>query len=264
MTGFSNDLTKVDVPIASGLTKTYSSTGQPFLLGMHESCYLQNNEHSLLSTNQGREAGTWIDDVMKRHGGTERIVADVETWDGETMDVDLEVQDGLLKFGCVYPTDDEMETLPRVWLTSNEQPWDPSVLDDDSVTIPSCYQANQQVCKEEEPLKEELAQDIQQVMEMDHFAKRVARQNTIVQALWLASGMAAMAGLAVKAMNLVGFKSQKREAKFKEPDFEYYRPKLGWLPMETIKKTFENTTQMYMHIPSFHPFRKHRKSRGPN
>ena len=33
--------------------------------------------------------------------------------------------------------------------------------------------------------------------------------------------------------------------------------------METIKKTFENTTQLYMHIPFFHPFRKHCKSWAP-
>ena len=120
MTGFANNLEKNDVPIASGLTKTFNRWGQPCLLGMHEAAELKNNESSLISTNQSREAGTWVDDVMKRHGGTQMIVAQVEGWDNKTMEFDLEAEDGLLKLECHYPTDEEMATLLRVWLTSNK------------------------------------------------------------------------------------------------------------------------------------------------
>ena len=34
----------------------------------------------------------------------------------------------------------DLDELPRVWLTSNETPWDRSVLDkDDFITVPSCW-----------------------------------------------------------------------------------------------------------------------------
>eukprot|EP00957_Ditylum_brightwellii_P166045 12642184-Ditylum_brightwellii.AAC.1 len=57
MTGFANDLVKNDVPIRSGLTRCINkATGVQFLLGLHEASYLDNNEGSLLSTNQSREA----------------------------------------------------------------------------------------------------------------------------------------------------------------------------------------------------------------
>ena len=102
MTGFANDLSKNGVPIASGLTKTITSTGQAVLIGMHEAAYLKNNEASLISTNQSREAGTWVDDVMKRHGGTQRIVGQVEGWDQEAMDFNLLTGEGLLSW--IAPT----------------------------------------------------------------------------------------------------------------------------------------------------------------
>eukprot|EP00957_Ditylum_brightwellii_P178941 13631288-Ditylum_brightwellii.AAC.1 len=56
------------------------------------------------------------------------------------VDLDLKVKDGLLAVQCYYPTNKDIEELPRVWLTKNEVPWDPSVLDkDESITIPSCW-----------------------------------------------------------------------------------------------------------------------------
>ena len=32
---------------------------------------------------------------------------------------------------CSYPTDDEIESLPRAWITNDDKPWDPALLDDD-------------------------------------------------------------------------------------------------------------------------------------
>ena len=213
---------------------------------------------------------------MKYHGGTQRIVAAVEGWDGETVDWEFEVKEGLLKFDLTYPTDDELESLPKVWLTNGERPWDPTVLDDDTVTIPSCYNTNKQVSFAKEPipipetsLKLILVSDddglssFQELQEIDLFSKRLQKQNFVVQALWMATGFTAMKNIAFSVMNLVGSKTQVPKTKFKEPDYEKYRPRLGWFPMEVIKKTFENTTQLYMKLPSFHPFRKHFKSRAP-
>eukprot|EP00957_Ditylum_brightwellii_P059639 4527127-Ditylum_brightwellii.AAC.1 len=79
MTGFANDLVKNNVPIGSGLTKCVDErNGLEFLLGLHEAPYLESNEGSLLSTNQTREAGVWLSDVLRRHGGDQRLVDLVE------------------------------------------------------------------------------------------------------------------------------------------------------------------------------------------
>eukprot|EP00957_Ditylum_brightwellii_P129305 9864030-Ditylum_brightwellii.AAC.1 len=79
MTGFANKMVKANVPIGSGLTKCVDQqNGFEFLLGLHESPFLENNDTSLLSTNQAREAGIWVADVMHRHGGDQRLVAPIE------------------------------------------------------------------------------------------------------------------------------------------------------------------------------------------
>eukprot|EP00957_Ditylum_brightwellii_P080334 6109887-Ditylum_brightwellii.AAC.1 len=70
MTGFTNDLVKNNVPIGSGLNRCVNkSNGFKFLLGLHKAPYLENNEGSLLSTNQSCGAGIWLADVLRCHGG---------------------------------------------------------------------------------------------------------------------------------------------------------------------------------------------------
>eukprot|EP00957_Ditylum_brightwellii_P141981 10816714-Ditylum_brightwellii.AAC.1 len=69
MTGFANNLVKNNVPIRSGLTKCVDERNRlEFLLGLHKAPYLESNKGSLLSTNQTREAGVWLLDVLRRHG----------------------------------------------------------------------------------------------------------------------------------------------------------------------------------------------------
>ena len=47
--------------------------------------------------------------------------------------MNLEVNQGLLKMDLSYPTDDEFNNLPIIWLTSPE-PWEPKCLDEDDGT----------------------------------------------------------------------------------------------------------------------------------
>eukprot|EP00957_Ditylum_brightwellii_P049756 3773090-Ditylum_brightwellii.AAC.1 len=54
--------------------------------------------------------------------------------------MDLEVKDGLLAIECSYPSGDDLHDLPRVWLTGNEVPWDPTILDEESsIRVPLCW-----------------------------------------------------------------------------------------------------------------------------
>ena len=118
MTGFSNDLVKKNLPIGSGLTKCVTDTGFEFLLGLHESPYLKNDEGSLLSTHQAREAGIYLCDTLKRHGGQQRLIAPIENSE-EFVNLNLLPKDGLLSVECEFPSEDDITKLPRVWLTGN-------------------------------------------------------------------------------------------------------------------------------------------------
>ena len=56
---------------------------------------MKDNEGSLLSTNNSREAGIWLADVLKRHEGDQRLIAPVENSE-EMLDMHLDVKEGLL------------------------------------------------------------------------------------------------------------------------------------------------------------------------
>ena len=67
------------------------------------------------------------------------MVAPVEGRD-EMLDMQLKAKDGLLGIDCSYPSDHEMETLPRVWLTSNETHWDTTCINtEEDITITPCW-----------------------------------------------------------------------------------------------------------------------------
>eukprot|EP00957_Ditylum_brightwellii_P100783 7681974-Ditylum_brightwellii.AAC.1 len=56
------------------------------------------------------------------------------------VDMELEVKNRLLAIECSYPLEEDLDKLPRVWLTSNKIAWDPRILEeDDYLTIPSCW-----------------------------------------------------------------------------------------------------------------------------
>ena len=53
------------------------------------------------------------------------------------------------------------------------------------------------------------------------------------------------------------------QSHIKEENYEALRQFLGWLPEETVRKTFECTTQLAMGSYATLPFRQHFKSRTP-
>eukprot|EP00957_Ditylum_brightwellii_P179455 13670567-Ditylum_brightwellii.AAC.1 len=61
------------------------------------------------------------------------------------LDMHLEVKDGLLATECAYPSDSDLTNLPHVWLTSNEVPWEPTILENEnSITVPAEIEGSQQ------------------------------------------------------------------------------------------------------------------------
>ena len=74
--GFSNDLTKSNIRIGSGVATIDLGPQGKFLIGVHEAPYLGADTTSLLSTAQARESGIWVDDHLMRHGGKQLIRVD--------------------------------------------------------------------------------------------------------------------------------------------------------------------------------------------
>ena len=62
--------------------------------------------------------------------------------------------------------------------------------------------------------------------------------------------------------NGILYQSHKRNVNPREPNYEKARPYFAWLPVETIKKTFQATTQ-YARIPMSTILKKHYKSPFP-
>ena len=121
-----NDLVKSDIPVCSGKTVVEVDTHK-VLLGLHEAPYLKDNEaRAPLYRSSTRVHGTCVDDTLRRHGGTQRIAGEDDI--GTSYNFELDVTDRLLTLQTRYPTPDELESLPTVWLTSAE-PWDPTSLE---------------------------------------------------------------------------------------------------------------------------------------
>ena len=260
MTGFANNLVKKNVPIGSGLTKCIDKmTGFEFLLGLHESPYLENNHGSLLSTNQTREAGIWLSDILHRHGGDQRLVAPIEGQD-YMLDMQLEVQDGLLGIECSFPSDQDLDELPRVWLTSNETPWDPSVLDNNTLSVVPCWDGHSEFTQATDHMNINHAQmkdsflDSASTLQSATFMIRALGLFTIGNAVFstFKSTLGILDQLKTKVLSPL--------TKVKKHDYEAFRPMLGWLPLETIRRTFDCTTQLAMGSTTSLPFRQHHKS----
>ncbi len=124
--GFSDDLTKQDIPIVSAATVVDLPTGEAVILQAHEALYLPNNKFTILSATQLRENGVAVQDTAKRHGGLQELVVD-------EVNIPLVLQRGLLHVPIRATSDEKLPTLPMVDITS-DQPWDPKALDDEDVS----------------------------------------------------------------------------------------------------------------------------------
>ena len=97
-------------------------------MGIHEAPFLENSKHALLSTAQAQEAGTFIEEKALRYGGNQRMILQAEDTH-ELIEQPFGISDGLLFVDMSKPTKEDLEDLPRVWVTSGEEPWDPTIVD---------------------------------------------------------------------------------------------------------------------------------------
>ena len=59
------------------------------------------------------------------------------------------------------------------------------------------------------------------------------------------------------------FRTYKHDVSPETPDCEKFRPYFGWVNVDTVQKTMEQSTQWGVSLPNTFPMKKHLKSRSP-
>ena len=101
---------------------------------INEAVYVEGNPTSLLSTFQAREHGVVINDVAKRHGGTQNMIVD-------GFNIPMLIRNGLLTISVQAPSIQERDELPRVVLTSDQE-WITSDFDESTNILPTAKSNN--------------------------------------------------------------------------------------------------------------------------
>ena len=200
---------------------------------------MESNIGSLLSTHQAREAGVWLCDKLIRHGGSQRLIAPIEHSE-KFFDLNLIVKDGLLAIKCEYPSEKDLEELPRVWLTSNEFPWTPEVFQgNDSSRVVTCWDGTS---------------EIQTLNRMTH---QPVDMRTNIEGVNMGCNdyLKCTLNYLNKSHTTDSNSSTNETSKvisvqshIKEENYEALRQFLRWLPEETVRKTFGCNTQLALSL----------------
>ena len=59
------------------------------------------------------------------------------------------------------------------------------------------------------------------------------------------------------------FRTNQHDVSTETPDYEAFRPYFGWVNVDTVQKTMEQSTQWGVSIPNTFPMKKHLQSRNP-
>ena len=154
------------------------------------------------------------------------------------------------------PTKEDLEDLPRVWVTSREEPWDPTIVDRNDISpIPSCYQPGDWIHFD----VNSASKDVQELEEMDYFAKKFAAHHQVFRLMATILGVTAL----VSAFSNVYKNALKVLAQVSESkkDYSKYRDKLLYFKADDVENTFKHTTQYALNVPDRHPMKNHVKQR---
>ena len=165
-------------------------------------------------------------------GGTQTIV----TLEG--YHIPLQMRQGLPYIDMVPPSDKDMQDYPKVIVTSEE--WNPNVLDHEIEVNDNTWGSN------------DVYYDSHSFDDHGNYIDRHVTQS-IFDASKESAAFYDAQEIAINSMHL----------EEKEPDYESYRPKLGWAPFEVVKRTFKSTTQLASAMFNGGTFQQHFKTRFP-
>ena len=131
--GWALGLSRDNMKIINGITKTSLPTGETILLRVNEGVYLGEGD-SLLSSNQVGHNGIHIDHNIHFDSGYIITSHDVG------FDLPLTQRGGLTFVNIAKPTEDELERYPIMQLTE-DLPWDPN-----NICTPSSFANLSRAC----------------------------------------------------------------------------------------------------------------------
>jgi hypothetical protein len=213
--------------------------------------------------------GCLVNDRARAHGGTQSLI----TPEGHV--IPLNIRDGLFYMDMHAPNDQEMETLPHVFVTS-DSPWDPSLLDDEFLEEEFQDALNDlhddiTVLRDN---REHRTDEFGYVRHDENYYASIANQDDDTKAdvddLFYFDALQDEVfphedgempeGRLQRVIRRLSMFPQILRRTF--PDLDVLKPYFGWVANDRIQKTLEKTTQFYR--ATVHtPFRKHFRTRFP-
>jgi hypothetical protein len=193
-----------DLPICTGAGFGIIQRG-PFILIVHQYAYLGQGK-TFHSSGQLESFKNQVDDRSRKIGGTQRICTP------DRYFIPLKIIQGLPHFFLRPPTDKEMEELPHVVLTSDCD-WEPSSLDNEIDPGASEWYDNEPFIDSYQP---------------HPFTRSGSYKHRAFHKL-----------ISNDTSSIHETKTQKVST-----DFESLRPRFGCCSTDTMRHTFDNTTQL--------------------
>ena len=205
-------------------------------------CY--GKGHSIHSSGQIEWFKNSVDDRSVQVGGKQMIC----TIDGYAMP--LTWRGGLMYFSILgKPTDTDLERHPAVHLTGPHE-WDPSVMD---YTHPSG--------DGEPPWSNDLDERFAFDPNFDEFGDYTQRAIQTLSILDDSSSTLTTCSTLMTSQHV--FRTYQHDVSPETHDYEKFRPYFGWVNVDTVQKTMEQSTQQGVSLPNTFPMKKHFKSRNP-
>ena len=207
----------VDIPIVTAGATVLTQRGNAILV-MHQYAYTGKGK-TIHSSGQLEAFNNIVDDRSNKVGGTQRIT----TYDGYI--IPLRIQSGLPYMDMRPYTDDEWDNLPHIILTADTD-WSPSVLDHDHGDMEAWFDAQEDAPP---PPTHNLFDEVGNYRH--HYTVTCAEmtEETVPEDYLLPTDVPYEV-----------FASRIRD---KPPDYEALRPKFGFVPASTVKRTFDCTTR---------------------
>ena len=287
-----HQITNVPIGTVGGVVATQAG---PVIAIMHQYA-LYGKGDTINAPGQLEFYGHTVNDQSVRTGGTQRIITQDELYT-----IPLSLKSGLVRMSIRPFTDEEWDSLPHVFLT-DEHTWDPTVLDyEHDLEADTWYDANESTVGESAlDLFNSRGEYKYRVLAQFHDYLTRGRggifSSVVDYCIYHAHASSGAQVPSLEAYNF-GFMdaaevsalpdddppvdtalnesdvdasaesaprahSSPRMVQFRDPDYEKLRPLFGWLNVDTIKKTFQHTTQ-YGRIPMGSILKRFYKSQNP-
>ena len=205
-------------------------------------CY--GKGHTINSSGQIEWFKNLVDDRSVQFGGKQRIC----TIDGYAMP--LTCRDGLMYLSIFgKPTDKDLERYPAVHLTGPHE-WDPSVLDYTHTSGDG-----------EPPWSNDPDERFAFDPSFDEFGDYT--QRAIQTLSILEDSSSTLTPCPTLMTNQHVFRTYQHDVSHEAPDYEKFRPYFGWVNVDAVQKTMEQSTQWGVSLPNTYFMKRHLKSRNP-